>query len=69
MIIHQCDLCKKISKEYTDYILPVFQYIQIKNKNVNYMKFNTGVIKPKKIELCNECSISLANALDSYLNE
>lgn len=68
MIIHQCDLCKKIS-ECTEYTLPTFQYIQIRNQNVDYMRFNPGMIIPKKIELCHECSTQLANELDSCLNK
>lgn len=67
MLVHQCDLCKEIVKDYATYILPVNEYVYVTNKGVKLSKLKTTV-KPKKIDLCIKCQQALANLLDPYLN-
>ena len=51
------------------YILPVNEYVYVKNQNgVNITKFKTGITH-QKIDLCGECSQALANLYDSYLTD
>ena len=68
MIVHQCDFCKKIVKDYTSYILPVNEYIYAENKGIKLAKFKKGVAS-QKVDLCAKCSQILANLYDYYLND
>lgn len=67
MLVHQCDLCKEIVKDYTTYTLPTNEYVYLENKGIKISKFKKG-IKIKAVDLCNKCSQALANFLDPYLN-
>lgn len=68
MILHQCDLCKKIVERYTSYILPVNEYVYAENKGIKLAKFKKGV-KHKKVDLCNDCLLTLADLLSPYLKD
>ena len=63
MIVHQCDLCKKIVERYTPYILPVNDCTVIGD-----FQFKKG-IKHKKVDLCNDCLLTLADLLSPYFKD
>lgn len=68
MLVHQCDLCKEITKNYATYALPVNEYVYAKSNGIKISKFRNGVIV-KTVDLCDKCAQKLANFLDPYLNE
>ncbi len=75
MIVHQCDLCKKIIEndyDYKTFILPMYDYKNIVNTDVvNIMaswefkidKIKTGIINAKTVDLCVECATKIADFL------
>lgn len=76
MIVHQCDLCKRIIEndcDYKTFILPMYDYKDIVNKNiVNEMtrvfkidKIKTGLINAKTVDLCTKCATEIADFLES----
>ncbi len=67
MLVHQCDLCKKIVKNYTTYELPVNEYMYLENKGIKLSKFKTGVNK-RAVDLCDKCVQVLADLFDPCLN-
>lgn len=67
MIVHQCDFCKKITEDYTTYILPINEYEYIEKEGIKYGRIKKKIIS-QKIDLCTECSQTLANLYDPYLN-
>lgn len=68
MIVHQCDLCKEITKNYTACVLPINEYMYAENKGIKLYKFKKGVTI-KKVDLCDKCVQNLANFFDPYLND
>lgn len=68
MLVHQCDFCKKIVRNYTTYILPVNEYMYAENQGIKLAKFKKGITS-QKVDLCTECSQTLANLCDFYLND
>lgn len=74
MIVHQCDLCKRIIEndyDYKTFILPMYDYKNIVNKNVVNVitqefkidKMKTGIINAKSVDLCIKCATKIADFL------
>ena len=69
MIVHKCDFCKKILiGVYTTYMLPVNKYVYVKNQQGMKIARFKKRITYQKIDLCENCSQTLANFYDYYLN-
>lgn len=76
MIVHQCDLCKRILEndyDYKTFVLPMYDYKNVVNENrVNAItgvfkndKFKTGIINAKLVDLCIKCATEIADFLES----
>lgn len=68
MLVHQCDLCKEIIKNYTTYVLPVNEYVYLENRGIKLSKFKKGINK-KEVDLCDKCAQAVANLFDPYFND
>lgn len=64
MIIHKCDLCKKISENIITIQIPVNKYVYAMKNGIKLAKFKSD-IELSNIEICPTCAMHIANFLDS----
>ena len=64
MIIHKCDLCKKISENIITIQIPVNKYVYAMKNGIKLAEFKSN-IELSNIEICPSCASYIANFLDS----
>ena len=64
MIIHKCDLCKKISENIITIQVPVNKYAYAMKNGIKLAKFKSD-IELSNIEICPVCAMHIADFLDS----